>query len=1139
MLLTSSKCFQATGLLLPLLLMLLACDSPATEGSTALNYPDEKISLNSQLAASLADKIRQEANVSIDDGLELSLWASDSLVTDPIAISVAPDGRVFYTSATRQRNSEFDIRGHRDWITASISFQTIEERRDFLRATFAPDSSQSQRFLQDLNKDGVLDWRDLAVEKERVWFVSDQDLDGVADQAQLYLEDFGDEVTDVANGLTYHQGEVYIGVAPDLWRTKDTDGDGIADTKTSISHGYAVHIGFSGHGMSGVTVGPLGRIWWGIGDIGMNVVDKSGKHWKYPNRGVVVRSQPDGSDFEVFAMGVRNTHEFVFDEYGNLISVDNDGDHPGERERLVYLIDGSDTGWRINWQFGKYTDPSNNDYKVWMDEQLHLPRWEGQAAYILPTITNYVNGPTGMVYNPGTALGPDWYRHFFVAEFRGSPTNSPIHAFTLEADGAGFQLGKSKEIAKGLLPTGIDWTADGSLLFADWINGWGPKEQGRIWKLDVPADQQLPIRKATQALLQADFSDSQAEALADLLAHQDQRVRQKAQLELAGRGKKQFPLLLSVAQSANNQLARIHALWGMTQLARGNEKLAAQFLPFLQDKDPEIIAQAAKLIGDIRYGGAGEALLPLLQHPAPRVRFFATEALGRTADAAAVPAIIALLRANDDQDTWLRAGAMIALGRIGQAAPLAALKDDPSKAVRTAAVVALRRMESPAIAVFLQDADEYIVAEAARGINDDFSIEAALPALAACLDDERLVSEVVLRRAINANNRLGGEEHYQRLIRFAAKPTAPEAMRAEAIHTLAHWANPSVFDRVDGRYRGSAPRSSTALAQAISSELPALLSSPSAAVKAATILAAGQLNTQAAIPQLRQLLQTDQAASVRAAALQSLHQLQAEGLTADITRALADRESSVRAKGLEILPTSAIPSADAVALYTNILQKGSLNEQQTALQGLGKIQDTAASNLLAQLVQKMSSGKLAPALQLELLEALEQQKESQLIAQLATYTDKLPGDYGLFRTTLAGGDIDRGRTLFYESEAAQCVRCHAVWEYGGNVGPGLEGIGKQLSRAELLEALIRPSARIAPGYETLIVTLKDSSAVSGTLLSRNRQGLKLQIGKEDILQISNQDLLETESLPSSMPSAETKLSKREIRDIIAFLESLG
>ena len=115
-----------------------------------------------------------------------------------------------------------------------------------------------------------------------------------------------------------------------------------------------------------------------------------------------------------------------------------------ERERrLVHLINGSDGGWRINWQFGKYTDPKNNSYKVWIDEKMHIPYWEGQAAYFLPPIINYINGPTGLAYNPGSALSSKWENNFFVSEFRGSPS-PPIHAFELEKDGSSFRLLKTQ-----------------------------------------------------------------------------------------------------------------------------------------------------------------------------------------------------------------------------------------------------------------------------------------------------------------------------------------------------------------------------------------------------------------------------------------------------------------------------------------------------------------------------------------------------------------------------------------------------------------------------------------------------------------------------------------------------------------------
>jgi len=528
-----------------LLTLLLGCNpAPAAAPETGTAYEEKIVEIDPATAAAEARELRAAASVEVDPALRLTLYAADSLVSDPIAISMAPDGRLFYTRAERMRNSEFDVRGHMDWTEDIMALQHVEERREFLRKTFTEGSEQSELHLEDLNKDGVKDWRDLTVQKESVWFVTDRDGDGVADRSQRFLEDFHTEVTDVANGIEFFDDEVYVTVAPDLWKAGDDNGDGTADRLESIATGFGVHIGFGGHGLSGVTVGPMGRLWWGIGDIGSNIVGPDGKEWMNPNRGVIVRCDPDGSNFEVFAHGLRNTHEFDFDAYGNLITVDNDGDHPGERERLVYVIDGSDTGWRINWQYGKYTDPKNNSYKVWMDEGMHLPRHDEQAAYFLPPIQNYVNGPTGLVYNPGTGLGEEFENHFFVAEFRGSPGNSPVHAFMMEPEGAGFKLGKSRKVIEGVLPTGLDFGPEGALYFGDWINGWGPKGKGKIWKLSAavvtePAERagaEVETQRKVAELLTQDFTKVPQTELTVLLAHTDQRIRRKAQFALAKYG---------------------------------------------------------------------------------------------------------------------------------------------------------------------------------------------------------------------------------------------------------------------------------------------------------------------------------------------------------------------------------------------------------------------------------------------------------------------------------------------------------------------------------------------------------------------------------------------------------------------------
>jgi hypothetical protein len=106
--------------------------------------------------------------------------------------------------------------------------------------------------------------------------------------------------------------------------------------------------------------------------------------WSNPNSGVILRANLDGTGGGDLRRGLRNPQDFDFDEYGNLISPDNDGDHPGETERVVYIVDGMDSGWRINWQFGKYVDPDNNTYKVWMEESMFKPRFQGQAAWFTP-----------------------------------------------------------------------------------------------------------------------------------------------------------------------------------------------------------------------------------------------------------------------------------------------------------------------------------------------------------------------------------------------------------------------------------------------------------------------------------------------------------------------------------------------------------------------------------------------------------------------------------------------------------------------------------------------------------------------------------------------------------------------------------
>jgi quinoprotein glucose dehydrogenase len=1086
-------------------------------------------------AAQHTKEILSKTSIKIAAGLDIKLWATDSLAPDPIAMSIDHQGRVFITRSTRHKNSEFDIRGHRDWMTESIGMQTVEDKRAFYKRTLAPERSKQNEWLKDLNFDGSHDWRDLTVEKEEVWRVEDRNRDGVADVSTRVVHDFHEEITDVAAGLLVRENDMFIGVGPDLWRLEDKNKDGIMDTKTSISRGYGVHVGFGGHNMSGIVEGPDGRIYWNIGDIGATVTTVDGRTISNPNSGFIARANPDGSDFEIFATGLRNTHEFAFDQYGNLISEDNDGDYPGESERLVHIVEGSDAGWRSNWQYGKYTDPDNNRYNVWIDEKMYVPRWFGQAAYIIPPIQNYHNGPTGFVYNPGTALGSDWVNRFFVAEFVGTTANSNVWSFGLKPKGASFELYGDTMITTGILPTALQFGPDGALYIGDWIIGWETKDYGRIWRIDVSADKNdlAALRAETQRRLQLRYRYESLESLYQHLFFGDYRIRQKAQFELVRRGDKGMEQLVKATSQRDNQLARIHGIWGIGQMARFDKQKAASLLPLLRDADPEIATQAIRMLGDAEIADAAPTMVELLRHTSLRVRFYAAEALGQLKYAPAVQPLLNMLEANDDEDVYLRHAAVLALTRIGAAEAVLNLVNHPKRAMRIAAVLVLRRLKHEKVALFLRDISEYVATEAARAINDDLSIPEALPALAGVLSDRRFSGEPLLRRAINAASRVGTDRELSLLLHFAQRSEVAPALRAEALAALGVWANPSLLDRVDGRYRTKVSRDVEAVRQGVRPVIPALLREKDPKILAAVADLFGRLKLREVTGSVRELFQKDTAAFVRAAMLKTLNQLEAPDLSALIERGMTDSTERVRTTALGLLSDVNVTAASLPVIAKSIFSSGTNREQQQLLMAMAKLDKAKTIPVLTDLIARRKADKLPPTLMLELKEAVLATESATLKADLEAINAKSP--LAEYADALYGGNVQTGREIFLYYGPAQCTRCHSIDKDGSGVGPNLAEIGSRLTREQILEAIVDPSARIAPGYGNVGLTLKDGQQYYGVLAKETDEEITLTTNDAEPLFIAKSRIVKRENLPSSMPAFGETLSRREIRHLVEFL----
>ncbi len=496
----SRRCWAALAATLAVSTVL--CSSLAL-GDDELYKP--KVAGPSPEASQAAKSIR------LAPGLKLELFAAEPLLANPVAFCIDERGRFYVAETFRLHAGVTDNRNHMNWLDADMAVKTVADRVAMYRKFLSPEEFQNYQ-----------------TEHDRVRMVVDRDGDGKADHATVFADGFKDAADGIGAGLLARKGDVFYTCIPDLWRLRDKDGDGKAEVKESLSTGYGVHVAFLGHDLHGLKMGPDGRLYFSVGDRGLNVTTKEGKHLYAPDCGSVLRCEPDGSNLEIFATGLRNPQELAFDNFGNLFTADNNSDG-GDRARWVHVVEGGDSGWRMGYQYLDF--PTSRG--PWNAEKLWHPRWDGQAAYIVPPIINISDGPSGLVHDPGTGLPAKYRDHFFLADFRGGAGNSGVRSFANKPKGASFELVDAEQFVWSVLATDVDFGPDGSMYISDWVNGWNKTGKGRIWK--VSSQEADPKVAEVKALLSEGMSERTLDELAMLLGHADQRVRFEAQYELAER----------------------------------------------------------------------------------------------------------------------------------------------------------------------------------------------------------------------------------------------------------------------------------------------------------------------------------------------------------------------------------------------------------------------------------------------------------------------------------------------------------------------------------------------------------------------------------------------------------------------------
>jgi putative heme-binding domain-containing protein len=255
-----------------------------------------------------------------------------------------------------------------------------------------------------------------------------------------------------AHGLLWAFDALYAVVAgagefqSGLHRARDTDGDGELDEVTLLR----AFDGDGEHGPHGIVAHPDGESLVIVGgnhtklpepfanscvprhwaeDVLLAPLDDPGGHAvgiEAPG-GWVVRTDPDGREWELYAAGLRNAYDLAFDARGELFTYDADMEWdvglPWYRPtRILHVVSGADFGWRAG-----------------------SAKWPADSYDSLPAAVDLgLASPTGIVFGTGASFPEPWRSALFACDW----AYGKIYAVHLAPEGASFR-GRHEVFASG------------------------------------------------------------------------------------------------------------------------------------------------------------------------------------------------------------------------------------------------------------------------------------------------------------------------------------------------------------------------------------------------------------------------------------------------------------------------------------------------------------------------------------------------------------------------------------------------------------------------------------------------------------------------------------------------------------------
>lgn len=1106
-------------------------------------------------------------------GMKVELFAAEPKLASPVAIGLDEKNRVFVAEEYRFNRGTEENRTRPFLLEDDLQIKTLEDRLAVFR-------KYADKF------DGGMNW--FSKVSDQVRLLEDSDGDGVADKSTIFAGKFNEPLDGLAAGVMARNGNVYLTCIPHLWLLKDKDGDGIAEERTPLLTGFGVNCGFLGHDLHGLAWGPDGKLYFSVGDRGFHVTSKEGRTFSLPRRGAVFRCDPDGSNFEVVHIGLRNPQEIAFDEFGNLFAADNNCDK-GDHSRLVLIVDGADSGWNMAYQ----TIPAPYLTGPWHAEKLWHIEAADQPAWVLPPCGKLGAGPSGFTYYPGIGLDDRYQHHFFMANYTG---RGGIESFSIKPKGARFEIIDEHDFFKPINATDIEFGYDGKVYVADFVNlDWSGKALGgRLFTLSHTEKLGSDVVKQTRDLFAAGIEKQAPERLLELFSHPDMRVRLRAQFayvdavfaakDAGAKATLMKSLNHVVAESLRDSASELrsntatrsvrHAMWALGQIARRESSAIEALRPLVKADDAEVRAQAIKLLGDARDAHSVDAMAAALKDDSPRVRLFGALALARVGNSNHTNSIVEMLKANSDADPYLRHAGVMALLKCASGNDLTKLAASPESAVRLAVLLAARRMVDPQqdnfstrpnsevptklLEAFLNDADPRLVTEAARAIND-VPVDSAMPALARLVERVQTspaqVPEALTRRIINANFRAGQTTNARAIVTLVTQPQLAANMRAEALSCLADWDKPSSRDRVTGIWRPLSTDNGqrTKDIQAVLTEsIAALLGRTDGELQTNVLKLIGRYSIKVDDVQIAGWAADEkQPIGTRVESLRLLAARKSKSVDGLVDAFLKSTEPSLRSVARDVLainkPDAALASIQAALAEAKL----STAEAQDAVRTLAALKQPAADAVIESGLRDVVSNEPAKsqwaflngATQLELIEAANARGTASMKALIKQHEDRVAqqaatDSLARFRVTLSGGDAARGQSVFRGHAQAQCIRCHKIKGDGGDAGPDLTEVAKRGDRVFMLESLIDPHAKIAKGFGTVTFVMTNGQVLSGVIESESKDEVVIVTATREKQRLKPADIEERTQPKSAMPGVKDSLPLREIRDLVEFLSTL-